>query len=85
MYSPSLAGCTTGYPKFAPANLLEAVPARRGEGSKTTEFRYLLERKVLRIMRRYYKEGFEKLFKYKNKMREMTDSEMDQMLSTYTS
>ena len=34
-------------------------------------------------MRRYYKENFDAMFKYKPRMKEMTDSEMDSMISTY--
>lgn len=50
---------------------------------KTTEFRYLLERKALRIMRRYFKESFERMYKYKQRMREMTEAELEQMISTF--
>ena len=50
---------------------------------KTTEFKYLLERKALRIMRRYYKEQFEKMFKYKNKMKEITRQEFMQMVRQF--
>jgi len=50
---------------------------------KTTEFKYLLERKALRIMRRYYKESFEKMYKYKQRMREMTEVELENMISSF--
>lgn len=38
---------------------------KRNSKHKTTEFSYLLERKALRIMRRYYKEGFDEKYSYK--------------------
>lgn len=50
---------------------------------KTTEFKYLLERKALRIMRRYYKEQFEKMFKYKNKMKEISRQEFMSMVRQF--
>ena len=34
-------------------------------------------------MRRYYKEKFEKQFKYKSKMKDMTSEEMDAMISGF--
>ena len=57
--------------------------AVESRSKKTTEFKYLLERKALRIMRRYYKESFEKMYKYKQKMREMTEGELETMIGSF--
>ena len=62
---------------------LSAEKAKLDAYPKTTEFRYLLERKALRIMRRYYKEKFEKQFKYKSKMKDMTQQEMGHMVMVF--
>ena len=58
-------------------------PNKKTDGRKTTEFRYLLERKALRMMRRYYKEKFEGMFQYKNRMKEMTAGELTDMMAQF--
>lgn len=56
---------------------------KRGEANKTTEYRYLLERKAFRIMRWYFKQNFDQMFKYKPMMSEITHQDMDLMLQSY--
>jgi len=55
---------------------------------KTTEYHYLLERKAIRMMRRYYKDTFEDYadkhkYKYKQNMKRMHRSAVDQYIVEY--
>jgi hypothetical protein len=53
---------------------------------KTTEYFYLLERKALRMMRRYYKEAFElyaNKYKYKQNLKRISRSLADQYFREY--
>lgn len=59
---------------------------RKRKKSKTTEYYYLLERKALRMMRRYYKETFEKFagkYKYKQNLKKLERATVDQYFREY--
>ena len=53
---------------------------KRTKSHKTTEFSYLLERKALRIMRRYYKENFDSRFSYKQRIKDLSPEELDALV-----
>jgi len=68
----------------------ELNPARElckgGAKRKTTEFNHLLERKTFRMLRKYYKNSFEKFaapINYKKKVKTMTTNQMDQLVNDY--
>ena len=59
---------------------------RKRKKHKTTEYYYLLERKALRMMRRYYKEAFEsfaKKYKYKQNLKKIEKSVADKYFYEY--
>ena len=59
---------------------------RKRKKHKTTEYFYLLERKALRMMRRYYKESFEEYaskYKYKQTLKKLDRSTVDQYFKEY--
>lgn len=59
---------------------------RKRKKHKTTEYFYLLERKALRMMRRYYKESFEDYsskYKYKQNLKRLDRPTVDQYFREY--
>ena len=57
---------------------------RRNAKHKTTEFSYLLERKALRIMRRYFKEGFDERYSYKQRIKDMQPDQLNSLIEKFT-
>ena len=66
-------------------NLLSSLTPNVSEVETTkkyTEYKYLLERKSIRLMRKFYKDRFDKFsikFKFKQRVRFMSLQEMDQV------
>lgn len=72
--------------KEAPADDISESKDRKRKKHKTTEYYYLLERKALRMMRRYYKEAFETYaskYKYKQNLKKLERAVVDQYFSEY--
>jgi hypothetical protein len=65
---------------------VEEVQDRKRKKHKTTEYYYLLERKALRMMRRYYKDAFEAYaskYKYKQNLKKLDRATADQYYREY--
>lgn len=65
---------------------VEESQERKRKKHKTTEYYYLLERKAIRMMRRYFKESFEdfsKKYKYKQNLKKLERSTIDRYFREY--
>lgn len=65
---------------------VEESQDRKRKKHKTTEYFYLLERKAIRMMRRYYKESFEefaKKYKYKQNLKRLDRPTVDKYFRDY--
>lgn len=72
--------------KEKPADDIEESQDRKRKKHKTTEYFYLLERKALRMMRRYYKESFESYaskYKYKQNLKRLERPQVDEYFREY--
>lgn len=72
--------------KEKPADDIEDSQDRKRKKHKTTEYFYLLERKALRMMRRYYKESFESYaskYKYKQNLKRLERQLVDEYFREY--
>lgn len=72
--------------KELPADDVSESQDRKRKKHKTTEFFYLLERKALRMMRRYYKEALEQYatkYKYKQNLKRIEKRLADQYFREY--
>lgn len=72
--------------KEKPADDISETQDRKRKKHKTTEFFYLLERKALRMMRRYYKEELENYaskYKYKQNLKRLEKHLADQYFREY--
>lgn len=65
---------------------VEDSQERKRKKHKTTEYYYLLERKAIRMMRRYFKESFEDFstkYKYKQNLKKLERSTIDRYFREY--
>ena len=72
--------------KEVPADDFESNLDRKRKKHKTTEYYYLLERKALRMMRRYFKDAFESYankYKYKQNLKKLERSVVDEYYREY--
>jgi hypothetical protein len=84
-----LSKCETAHieeTKELPVDDISESQDRKRKKHKTTEYFYLLERKALRMMRRYYKEAFEKYaskYKYKQNLKRLPKNLVDGYFKEY--
>ena len=72
--------------KDEPIDDVEFSEERKRKKHKTTEYYYLLERKSIRMMRRYFKESFEdfsKKYKYKQNLKKLERPTIDRYFREY--